>query len=122
MLATGTPTSHSVAGSHPSWQEAPWPAPGAGSSSPPTTSGTSTTKTAARAGLVRVTARATDVKAGSGWSNVGSGNGHRAGLEEEPLRWSQRWFDDPPVGTIKLGHRPWEINVGSGVWVEIDEA
>ena len=35
-----------------------------------------------------------------------------------PYRWSRRWFDDPPVGTINFdGGRNPEIHVGNGEWV-----
>ena len=34
-----------------------------------------------------------------------------------PYRWSQRWFDDPPVGTINFdGGRNPEIYLGNGEW------
>jgi hypothetical protein len=33
-----------------------------------------------------------------------SRNGSGTVLEEMPYRWSQRWHDDPPIGTIVLGH------------------
>ena len=47
-------------------------------------------------------------------AHVTNGNGV---VEEPPLRWSQRWFDDPPVGTevfLEDGLR--EVHVGGGVW------
>ena len=34
---------------------------------------------------------------------------------EKPYRWSQRWYDDPPVGTIVLGHER-VIYLGNGEW------
>jgi hypothetical protein len=37
--------------------------------------------------------------------------------DEQPYRWSQRWFDDPPIGTINLdGGRNPEIYIGDGEW------
>ena len=36
-------------------------------------------------------------------------------------RWSQRWFDDPPVGTVNLdGGRNPEIYIGNGAWWPLD--
>jgi hypothetical protein len=32
-----------------------------------------------------------------------------------PYRWSQRWFDDPPIGTIVYGHER-VIYLGNGDW------
>jgi len=47
-----------------------------------------------------------------------SANGSGAVLEEKPYRWSQRWFDDPPVGTaVTLGDGRAEVYVGRGEWV-----
>ena len=38
-------------------------------------------------------------------------------FEERPYKWSQRWFDDPPVGTINFdGGRNPEIYIGNGEW------
>jgi hypothetical protein len=34
---------------------------------------------------------------------------------EQPYRWSQRWSDDPPIGTIVLGHER-VIYLGNGEW------
>jgi hypothetical protein len=36
---------------------------------------------------------------------------------QQPYRWSRRWYDDPPIGTINFdgGHNP-EIYVGNGEW------
>ena len=36
---------------------------------------------------------------------------------ERPYRWSQRWHDDPPIGTINYdgGSNP-EIYMGDGDW------
>ena len=41
--------------------------------------------------------------------------------DEQPYRWSRRWFDDPPVGTINYdgGCDP-EIYVGNGDWQPLD--
>ena len=39
-----------------------------------------------------------------------NGNGHRADLEEQPYKWSQRWSEDPPSSTT--------VNVGNG-FVEV---
>ena len=36
---------------------------------------------------------------------------------ERPYKWSQRWFDDPPIGTINYdGGRHPEIYMGNGEW------
>jgi hypothetical protein len=29
-------------------------------------------------------------------------NGYRRIQEDPPMRWSQRWHDDPPIGTVNL--------------------
>lgn len=34
---------------------------------------------------------------------------------QQPYRWSQRWYDDPPIGTIVIGHER-VIYVGNGDW------
>ena len=37
-------------------------------------------------------------------------------------KWSQRWYDDPPVGTINFdGGRNPEIYVGNGEWQRLAE-
>jgi hypothetical protein len=36
-----------------------------------------------------------------------------------PYRWSQRWYDDPPIGTIVLGHER-VIYLGDGEWQPLD--
>jgi hypothetical protein len=36
-------------------------------------------------------------------------------FEERPDKWSQRWFDDPPVGTIVYDHER-VIYLGNGDW------
>jgi hypothetical protein len=44
-------------------------------------------------------------------------HGGGEGLSERPLKWSQRWFEDPPVGTtVNLGGGEVEVHVGGGVW------
>ena len=40
---------------------------------------------------------------------------------EKPYRWSQRWYDDPPVGTIVLGHER-VIYMGNGEWQPLGES
>jgi hypothetical protein len=50
-------------------------------------------------------------------------NGRRAPtrFQEPPYKWSQRWFDDPPIGTINYdGGRNPEIHIGSGEWQPLD--
>jgi hypothetical protein len=50
-------------------------------------------------------------------------NGRRAPtrFQERPYKWSQRWFDDPPIGTINYdGGRNPEIHIGSGEWQPLD--
>jgi hypothetical protein len=49
----------------------------------------------------------------AGWEKMVGHNGNGGGLEERPYRWSQRWTDDPPVGTT--------VNVGDGM-VEVTSA
>ena len=42
---------------------------------------------------------------------------------QRPYRWSQRWFDDPPIGTINYdGGRNPEIHIGNGEWQPLDGA
>ena len=42
-------------------------------------------------------------------------------FDERPYKWSQRWFDDPPIGTINFdGGRSPEIYVGNGEWQPLD--
>ena len=38
---------------------------------------------------------------------------------EMPHRWSQRWYDDPPIGTVVLGHEQ-VIYLGNGEWQPLD--
>jgi hypothetical protein len=56
----------------------------------------------------------------AGWEQMvrnQTGNGNGAGLEEQPYTWSQRWFDDPPVGTIaRVDVGLVEVHMGGGVW------
>ena len=41
---------------------------------------------------------------------------------ERPYRWSQRWRDDPPVGTVNYdGGRNPEIYLGNGEWQPLDD-
>jgi hypothetical protein len=44
-------------------------------------------------------------------------NGRRIAqpTDEMPYRWSQRWHDDPPIGTVVLGHER-VIYLGNGEW------
>jgi hypothetical protein len=38
-------------------------------------------------------------------------------VEEEPGRWSRRWYQEPPVGTeVRLGGGFVEVHVGGAVW------
>jgi hypothetical protein len=41
-------------------------------------------------------------------------------FEERPYKWSQRWYDDPPIGTIVLGHER-VIYLGNGEWQPLDD-
>jgi hypothetical protein len=42
---------------------------------------------------------------------------------ERPYKWSQRWFDDPPIGTINFdGGRNPEVYMGNGEWQPLDDA
>jgi hypothetical protein len=37
-----------------------------------------------------------------------------------PYRWSQRWYDDPPIGTIVFRHER-VIYLGNGEWQPLDD-
>ena len=40
---------------------------------------------------------------------------------ERPYRWSRRWRDDPPVGTVNYdGGRNPEVYMGNGEWQPLD--
>jgi hypothetical protein len=53
----------------------------------------------------------------AGWEKMIASNGNRVDLEEQPYRWSQRWSDDPPVGTqVGLGNGMCEVYLGAGQW------
>ena len=39
---------------------------------------------------------------------------------ERPYRWSQRWHDDPPIGTVVLGHEH-VIYQGNGDWQPLED-
>ena len=53
---------------------------------------------------------------------VGS-NGTGRELQEAPYRWSRRWHDEPPVGTIVgLGYGLVEVHLGRGVWAKAGTA
>ena len=42
-------------------------------------------------------------------------------LAEQPYRWSQGWFQQPPIGTeVMLGDGLVEVHVGGGVWQTVD--
>lgn len=43
---------------------------------------------------------------------------------EYPYRWSRRWYDDPPTGTINYNgpSATAEVCTGNGRWVEVDKA
>ena len=44
-------------------------------------------------------------------------NGNSASFEEQPYRWSQRWHDDPPVGTtVNAGAGMVDVYLGHGQW------
>jgi hypothetical protein len=50
-----------------------------------------------------------------------NGTRRREAEAEKPYRWSQRWFDDPPVGTINYdAGRDREIHTGDGNWQPLD--
>jgi hypothetical protein len=51
-------------------------------------------------------------------------NGRRATTTipgEMPYPWSQRWFDDPPIGTIVYGNER-VIYLGNSEWEPLAEA
>jgi hypothetical protein len=53
----------------------------------------------------------------AGWQKMVNSNGDASMLEERPYRWSQRGFEDPPVGTtVNLGDGLIEVHVVRGVW------
>lgn len=56
----------------------------------------------------------------AGWErmvDVVSGTGYREHIDELPYKWSQRWFDDPPVGTtVVAGGGLVEVYLGNGLW------
>ena len=59
----------------------------------------------------------------AGWERMVSLNGSAGGFEERPYKWSQRWFQDPPVGTtVNLGDGMVEVHVGGGLWQTIARA
>jgi hypothetical protein len=52
-----------------------------------------------------------------GWEKMVSQNGNGGQFEEHPYIWSQRWSDDPPVGTqAGLENGMVEVYLGSGHW------
>ena len=41
---------------------------------------------------------------------------------QQPYRWSQRWCDKPPVGTVNLdGGRTPKIHIGNGEWRPLED-
>ena len=55
----------------------------------------------------------------AGWEKMvaSNSNGDGGGLEEQPYKWSQRWFEDPPPGTtVNLGDGLVEMYLGRGIW------
>ena len=55
----------------------------------------------------------------AGWEKMVASNGNRVDLQQ-PYRWSQRWYDDPPPGTtVNLGDGLVEIYIGRGNWQTI---
>jgi hypothetical protein len=42
--------------------------------------------------------------------------------EQKPYRWSQRWFDDPPAGTIVfLADGTADLCIGNAQWLTIEK-
>jgi hypothetical protein len=58
----------------------------------------------------------------AGWEKLVARNGSAAQREERPYRWSQRWSDDPPIGTT-ANARPGmvELHLGGMPWARIGE-
>lgn len=75
----------------------------------------------ARDGYVGVSYAACNLSAGA--HKVNGQRRATTGFQEYPYRWSQRWFDDSPVGTINFdGGRNPEIYVGNGEWQPLDNS
>jgi hypothetical protein len=54
-------------------------------------------------------------------ANKTNGRRPRDSFVEQPYRWSRRWRDDPPVGTINFdGGRNPEIYAGNGDWQRLE--
>jgi hypothetical protein len=55
----------------------------------------------------------------AGWEMMVAVNGNGGGLQEQPYRWSQRRYDDPPPGTTaNIAGEPGmvEVYLGHGIW------
>ena len=89
------------------------PAPAVTNPSTPTRNGTSTIRTP-RDGYLGVSHAICNLREGANKTNAR----RRPDPDvQQPYRWSQRWCDDPPVGTVNLdGGRNPEIYVGNGEW------
>jgi hypothetical protein len=50
-------------------------------------------------------------------------NGNRPAppFEERPYKWSRRWRDNPPIGTIVSGNER-VIYLGNGEWQPLDDS
>jgi hypothetical protein len=59
----------------------------------------------------------------SGWESMVSVNGNGREFSVAPCRWSQRWFDDPPAGTIVF-NRDGTIDVcqGNATWITLNQS
>jgi hypothetical protein len=53
----------------------------------------------------------------AGWEKRVAVNGNGGSLQEQPYKWSQGWFEDPPPGTtVNLGDGLVEVYLGRGIW------
>ena len=56
----------------------------------------------------------------AGWQKMVNSNSDASVQKEQAYRWSQRWFDDPPIGTTaNLGDGMVEVHLGGGAWQSI---
>ena len=118
-MAGATTTSNAARRSPRSSTQGKPPAPAVTNRSAPAKSGASTTTTP-RDGYLGVSHSTCNLRDGANKTNARrrpDSDGQR------PYRWSQRWFDDPPIGAINYdGGRNPEIHIGNGEWQPLDGA
>src|SRR4029079_14698662 len=116
-VAGATTTSNAARRSPRSSTQGKPPAPAVTNRSAPAKSGASTTTTP-RDGYLGVSHSTCNLRDGANKTNARRRPDPRI---PQPYRSSQRWCDDPPVGTINLdGGRHSEIYVGNGDWQPLD--